>query len=97
VKSSAIYARPFFFIVALVASKMVKIMSDQILTVWENNLFFGIDVFVFFILVASNFVDFENKKCDCKKKLPNVNCRAFHAASCGIFCFFSKTYQVMER
>src|ERR1700722_292266 len=35
-------------------------------------------------LVAENFAFFENDY----NKLYCVNCRAFHAASCGIFCFF---------
>jgi len=31
-------------------------------------------------------------------KLYCVDCRAFHAASCGIFCFsFDKAYQVMKQ
>ena len=38
-------------------------------------------------LVAQNFVHFENKKCNYKISCSYVNCRAFHAASCGIFCF----------
>jgi hypothetical protein len=31
------------------------------------------------------------------KKLPGVNCRALHAAFCGVFCIFNKIYQVVNK
>jgi hypothetical protein len=39
----------------------------------------------------------------CKQKSYNLNtlycvdCRAFHAASCGIFCFLNRMYLVVEK
>jgi hypothetical protein len=54
VKGSTIYTRPLFFIVARVTSKMVKIMCDQILTVWKNDMFFGTDEFVFSYFIFSS-------------------------------------------
>ncbi len=53
VKGSTIYTRPLFFIAAIVAFKMVKIMRDQILTVWENDIFFCTNEFVFSYFIFS--------------------------------------------
>ena len=64
-----------FFIAVLIAFKMIKNLKGYILTV-RKRYFLIQDKFVFsyFILL----------------QLFCVNCRAFHAASCGIFCFLEK-------
>jgi len=54
VKGSTIYTKPIFFIAALVAFKMVRIMSEQSLTVYENDIFFGTDEFVFSYFIFSS-------------------------------------------
>jgi hypothetical protein len=60
--------------------KTNKVLRDRISTLRE--------------MVAQNLIFFENKKYRIKINCSFLNCRAFHAASFGVFSFFNKTYLI---
>ncbi len=48
-------------------------------------------------LIVQSFAFFRKQKFHNYNTLYCVDCRAFHAASCGIFCFLNQAYQVVGK
>jgi hypothetical protein len=64
-------------------SKNSKTLHDELLQ-WQK-------------LIVQSFAFFLKQKFRNYNTLYYADCRAFHAASCGIFCFLNQAYQVVGK